>query len=309
MSVALFFPGLIPTRYDAVAEFVARDQRARRYFAQADEVLGYRLIEAYRDAAIYDWEVYEAGFMAVTLALAEWAEREYGVAPSVCGGQSFGAFMATVRAGVLSYPESLELIRRSVVVERDYFENLAEPLGCHFFYRLPYETVERLLAQARDEEGWLELSVVLDEAVHAVSGSLPALERFERRVREEGGFPFYTMNRAEHCSAVAPLRARLLEEVYGTVPWHEARIPLVSDVDGRLLTDPEEIKHDLLDGWTTPVHWRTVVDGLRAAGTEEVWIPGPRNMFARITNTTFRTRVVSPKLALAGSRDTAVVAP
>ncbi|MFG2991561.1 hypothetical protein ACGFZK_20105 [Streptomyces sp. NPDC048257] len=27
-----------------------------------------------------------------------------------------------------------------------------------------------------------------------------------------------------------------------------------SAVDGRLLTDPEEIAQDLLDGWTSPVH-------------------------------------------------------
>jgi [acyl-carrier-protein] S-malonyltransferase len=301
MSVALFFPGLIPTRYDTVSEFVSSNEHARRRFAEADEVLGYSLIDSYRDAAIYDWEVYEAGFMALTLALAEWAEENLGARPAVCGGQSFGAFMAVVRAGALTYRDGLELIRRSVAVEREYFDSLQEPLGCHFFYRLPYRTVERLLKEFEAAGEWLELSVVLDDGVHAVSGPLDTLSRFEQRVREEGGFPFYTMNRAEHCSAVAGLRQRLHGEVYGTVEWRPAAIPVVSDVDGRLLTDPEELKQDLLDGWTTPVHWQTVVRGLKSAGVEEVWIPGPRNMFARITNNSFATKVISPKLVAASS--------
>ncbi len=69
-------------------------------------------------------------------------------------------------------------------------------------------------------------------------------------------------------------------------------------MDGRLLTDAEEIKQDLLDGWTTPVHWATILRGLRTAEVDEVWIPGPRNMFARITNNSFPTKVITPKMAL-----------
>ncbi|KWT56623.1 hypothetical protein ADL21_38795 [Streptomyces albus subsp. albus] len=298
MPVALFFPGLIPTRFDAISPFVTTNEHAKRRFAEADEVLGYCLADAYREASIYEWEVFEAGFMALTLALADWAEEKHGARPAACGGQSFGAFMAAVWAGALSYPDALRLIRRSVAVETDYFDTLDEPLGCHFFYRLPHGKVQQLVAEVHERGEWAELSVVLDEEVHAVSATLSTLERFEQRVREEGGFPFYTMNRAEHCSAVAGLRTRLHDEAYGTVEWRSAHIPVVSDVDGRLLTDAEEIKQDLLDGWTTPVHWATILRGLRTAEVDEVWIPGPRNMFARITNNSFPTRVITPKMAL-----------
>ncbi len=294
----MFFPGLVPSRYDAIKDFVTGSEHARRRFAEADEVLGYSLAEAYREASIYEWEVYETGYMALTLALADWAEERFGGSPALCGGQSFGSFMAAVRSGALSYPQALTLVRRSVVVETDYFESLDKPLGCHFFYRLPHATVDALLAEFRARGEWVELSVILDEQVHAVSAELATLERFEQRVREEGGFPFYTMNRAEHCSAVGGLRQRLHDEVYGTIEWNEATVPFLSDVDGRLLTDPEEIKQDLLDGWTTPVHWETVLRGMRAGGASEVWIPGPRSMFARITNNAFPTKVITPKTAL-----------
>ncbi|GAA3214592.1 ACP S-malonyltransferase [Streptomyces sp. XM83C] len=298
MSTVMFFPGLVPSGYDAIRDFVTTDPHARRRFARADEILGYTLADAYREASIYDWEVYEAGYMALTLALADRAEEMYGRAPSLCGGQSFGSFMAAVRCGALSYEEALRLVRRSVVVETEWFDSLEKPLGCHFFYRLPHDTVDRLLAEVRARGEWAELSVILDEQVHAVSAELTTLARFEQRVREEGGFPFYTMNRAEHCSAVGGLRKRLHDEVYGGIEWHEATVPFLSDVDGRLLTDPEEIKQDLLDGWTTPVHWETVLRGMRTGGVQEVWIPAPRNMFARITDRSFPTKVITPRSAL-----------
>lgn len=298
MSLVLFFPGLTPTKYDAVGDFVTRDRHAAARFAEADEVLGYSLVEAYRTASIYDWEVYQSGYMALTLALADWAEERYGEQPHLCGGQSYGAVMAAVRAGALGYADALRLMSRSVLVELDYFASQPEPIGCHFFYKLSYDTVRRLIDEFTAGGEWMELSVAFDASVHAVSASMATLERFQQRVREEGGMPFYTVDRAEHCSAVAGLRDRLAEEVYSTVPWHDTRIPFLSDVDGRCLTGGEEIKNDLLAGWTTPVHWRTVLDGIGRAGGDRVWIPGPRNMFARISNRVFPTRVISPRTAL-----------
>lgn len=301
MSDALFFPGLMPTRYTAVRDFVTTDPFALRRLDEAEEVLGYPVMERYRDASIYDWEVFETGFMAITLALADWAEEHLGLRPSVCGGQSFGAFMAAVYAGALSYADSLLLLRRSVVVERRYFESLAEPLGCLFFYRLSHDTVQRLVTEFVARGQWMEISVVLDEEVHAISATLVTLAALEGRVREEGGYPIYTMNRAEHCSAVAELPRQLDREVYDAFTWSELRLPVVSDVDGARITDPDVLRRDLLDGWVHPVRWDTIITGMRAAAVERVTIVGPRSMFERITNGAFPTVVVTPKMAR-GSR-------
>ncbi|MEU9893377.1 ACP S-malonyltransferase [Streptomyces phaeochromogenes] len=299
MTLVLFFPGLTPTTYDAISDFVTTHKHAERRFSEADEVLGYSLAEAYKKASIYDWEVYQSGFMALTLALSDWAEEHYGEQPGLCGGQSYGAVMAAVRAGTLTYADALLLMARSVQVEQDHFASQPEPIGCHFFYRLSYDTVMRLIEEFRAQGEWMELSIAFDASVHAVSARLEALARFEDRVRQEGGIPFYTLDRAEHCSANARLRDRLADEVYGSVTWHDPEIPFISDVDGRLLASGAEIRQDLLDGWTTPVHWRTIVDGISQGGGDRVWIPGPRNMFARISNRAFPTRVISPKTALA----------
>src|SRR5699024_3874617 len=62
---ALFFPGLVPSRYSIISEYIANDPYARHRFTELSEILGYSLVEAYREADIYDWEVYELGHSAV----------------------------------------------------------------------------------------------------------------------------------------------------------------------------------------------------------------------------------------------------
>lgn len=292
---ALYFPGLVPTKFSSVEDFLRTSDYARRRIEVADEVLGYSLLDSYAKAEVYDWEVYESGFMALTLALADWALDHVEINPVLCGGQSFGAINAAVFSGSLSYVDGLELVRSSAKVEIEYFEAQPEPLGCLFFYRLNSRQVDELVDAFRSDGHDVEVSIYLDDTVHAVSGTLADLELLEKRVREAGGYPFYTMNRSEHCGSVRPLRDRLETEVYDRVTWRSPKWPMLSDVTGELLSDPEEIKQDLLDGWVTPVHWSTVVEGMRTARAEHAHIIGPRNMFARITNNALPTDVITPK--------------
>lgn len=302
MSDAVFFPGLVPTGFGSVARFVTESPHARRRFAEADEILGYSLADAYRDASIHDWEVFQSAFMALTLALADWAEQQEGMRPALCCGQSFGGIVGAVYCGALSYADALSLTRESATVERDYFDSLAEPVGCYFFTNVPRPDVERLVEEFQAAGDWIEISVEMDSDIFAVSARMETIERFKARTQELGAFAFYTMNRAEHCSGVAALRERLYDEVYSRFTWRAPRIPMLSDVDGTLIDDGERLMHDLLDGWVYPVRWRTMVDGLREAGVSQVYVVGPRTMFSRVTREFFPTRPVTPKLALAAVR-------
>ncbi|MCR3719511.1 MULTISPECIES: hypothetical protein [Prauserella salsuginis group] len=297
MSDAMYFPGLVPTKFSAVETFLRENEFAQKRIRVADEVVGYPVLEAYEKADVYDWEVFEVGFMALTLALADWTTANLGLRPVVSGGQSFGALAAAVHTGSLSYEDVLTLVQRSTKVEVDYFESQPEPLGCFFFYRMDSAAVDDLVAEFRAAGRDVEVSIYLDNTVHAVSGPIADLEVLRERVREEGGFPFYLMNRSEHCSSVGPLRARLEEEVYRHYAWQAPTVPMLSDVTGELLTDGHAVMTDLLDGWVTPVRWSTVVDGMRSSGARRVVIVGPRNMFARITNNVMPTAVVTPKVA------------
>lgn len=134
--------------------------------------------------------------------------------------------------------------------------------------------------------------------MHAVSGTVTGLARMRELVAEAGGHAFYSMNRAEHCSLVQGLRDRLAAEVYHDLRWFRSSLPMLSDVTGELLTGPDEIRDDLLDGWVTPVHWAAVSAAIRRAGADRAIVIGPRTMFGRLTARTVPTAVLTPRSVL-----------
>ncbi|MER5671453.1 ACP S-malonyltransferase [Pseudonocardia alni] len=298
MADVVYFPGLVPTTFATIETYLRTDIYARARLREADEVLGYSLVDAYRDAEVYDWEVYEAGVLALSLALADWADDTLDLDPVAFGGQSFGAIVGAVWAGVLPYPDALRLVRESTRVELDWFGSRPSPLGCFFFYRLDAATVDGLVARARAEGHVVEGSIYLDNSVHAVSGTSTGLDRMRELVAEAGGHAFYSMNRAEHCSLVQGLRDRLAAEVYRDLRWFRSSLPMLSDVSGALLTDPDDIRDDLLDGWVTPVHWAAVSAAIRRAGADRAVVIGPRTMFGRLTQRTVPTAVLTPRSVL-----------
>ena len=292
---AVYFPGLVPTPFASLAAFLTGNEHARRLLPVADEVLGYRLLDRGRDADIYDWEVFETAHVLVGLALARGAERVTRTRPIAAGGQSFGAITAAVHAGVIGLADAVRLIVASTREEIAYFESLSTPVGTLFFYRLTTTQVTDLAAAAAGAGRPVEVSVHLDNLVHAVCGTLDDLEDFAGRVRRAGGHVFYRMNRSEHCRSLDPLRLRLEQLVYRQFSWRDPQVPLISDVHGGLLPSGSAVMTDLLAGWVTPVHWSVVADGLTASGARRILVVGPPSMFTRLIGRSVPTVEVSPR--------------
>lgn len=279
MTDALLFPGLTPAKHRRVERFIRTYPGARTRFDQCSEVLGYDLEERYKTADIYDWETYEVAFLAINLAVVDWARDETGVEPAVVCGQSFGGYCAAVAVGSLPLPEMVALLSRSAQVEHDYFSALEQQLACIFFSRIGDTSLSDLIETATRAGGWAELSVQHDHGIYAVSGTVEAISRLEAEVRARRGLVFYTVNRAEHCPRMAPVRALVEREVYQRMPFTAPRRVFVSDVTGRVVSTGSGIRSDLLDGWSHPTVASVLYEGLEELGVTRLVIPGPRGAF------------------------------
>ncbi|WAC69266.1 hypothetical protein [Microbacterium sp. SL75] len=294
MMHALLFPGLTPARHRHVRRFLDRFSVARRLFDECSEALGYDLEEAYANADIYDWEPYQTAFLAINLALAEWARDERGLRPQAICGQSFGAFAGAVAAGCLPLGEMVGLLSRSTAAERAFFAGLDVPLACIFFSRVADADIEALVRAAGEPDGWAEVSVRGDRGVYAVSGTAAAIARLDNAVRARRGIVYYTIDRAEHCPRMMPVRERVELEAYAGVVFDDPAVPIVSDVTGAVLNTAEEVRTDLLDGWTHPTVGTTLYDGLEAVGVTGLIVPGPSSAFRRHGGDRFETVPISP---------------
>ncbi|MEU5884361.1 ACP S-malonyltransferase [Spirillospora sp. NPDC047279] len=300
---AVVFPGMAPSNFDAVGAFMTGSPYARRRLAVAAEVLGYDLLEAFRDSTADYSEAAQLAFVVNSLALADWATDHAGLRPSVCAGPSFGGMAATAYSRSLDYPDLLRLAALAARRELAYFTGDPRRIVTHFFFRTPPERFERLMAENADEGDWAELSSHLAADFYAVCVREEAVDRFKKRVRRAGGVPLYTMWPATHCGALADLRRILAEEVYSRFRFADPVLPVVSDQDGLIAESGDQMHGMLLDGYVRPVRWPESVRTLRELGVRRVCVPGPSNLFDRLSNDHFDdVTAVGPETALRTER-------
>lgn len=291
--LTLLFSGLVPNKQPNVYELLASVPYGRDLVEQAEAVLGPDLLGRHRNAEIYDWDIYQTVYMIEHLVLASTWERLTQCRTDVLAGQSFGSLTAAVYAECLPFNEMVQLITRSTVVEEAYFSEAAAPLACVFYARLSREKTEQLMAEVLSEEtdGWLDISVVQERGVFSVSGTASLVHRFGDEVREHGGLVFYTVERAEHCPALAPLADRLEHEVYSKFKFQAPARPLLSD-NGQFLSTGAEVAHDLARGWSRRLVNAEQYQAMLDYGVNRMVIPGHSALFSGPDNHSFEKLLI-----------------
>jgi len=188
--------------------------------------------------------------------------RELAVRPDVVAGHSLGEYGAAYAAGCFDLETGLWL-----VAERDRF--LAEaaeeaPGGMVAILKTDPEEVERALGES-------EGSVVANynsPRQTVVSGLRDALNDAVSRIR--GRKIPLNVSFAAHSPYVAAAGEKM-REVLDTVEFRVPEVPVVSAIDGAVLTNAEAVKEALKQQMVVPVRWVKVVETLTKMRVEE-WI-------------------------------------
>lgn len=298
-GTAVAFPGMGPLAFSDVAKFLVLNPVARRRLAEADEVLGYPLLDRFADSEGEYSEHAQVAFLVSCLALAEWARSTLDAEPDVCAGASFGGKAAAVHAGALDFADAVTLTARLARHEHDYFTRAHGDLVTLSFTRLPSAGLAALLAEMTEQGRWHDVSCYVDDDFHMVSMKETDAEWFAERLRAEGGMPLYTMRPAMHTPVLADLRAEVEAEVFAGIGFRDPVVPVVADQDGGVVTDAAGVRRMLLDGYTHPVRWPAMVDTLVARGIGTLHMCGPDALFGRVRVTTANFTVVQVNPAMA----------
>ncbi|GCB44642.1 ACP S-malonyltransferase [Streptomyces sp. NL15-2K] len=282
MTAAIVFPALSPVRRTELGTFLMIHPFARRRLAEANDALGYHLADALADAPPDDYaEPVQIAVLVACLALAEWAEQRLGAAPKYVVGPSFGERAALAYTGALPFADTVRLVDEIARVERRYFATEHRDVVTHSFVRVPAERLDALLAGLE----WHDISGRLDADFHMVTLREAELDGFKAAISEAGGYSLYTMRPPAHAPAFIGIRAQM-EQVYAGYALSAPRLPIVSYQDGAVLTDPQELRAGLLDGFVRPIRWADTVRSLRELGVDRLWVTGPDTMFSRLRTTT-----------------------
>jgi [acyl-carrier-protein] S-malonyltransferase len=184
------------------------------------------------------------------------------VRPDVVAGHSLGEYGAAYATGCFDFETGLWL-----VAERDRF--LAEaaqktPGGMVAILRADPEEVERALGET-------EGSVVANynsPRQTVVSGLRDAVGDAVSRIR--GRKVPLNVSFAAHSPYVAAASEKM-REILDTVEFHKPEVPIVSAIDGSVLTSAEAVREAFKNQMVAPVRWVKVVETLARMRVEE-WV-------------------------------------
>ena len=283
MSVAFLFPGQGSQRPGMLHD-LPDHPASHETIAQANEVLD-------RDVLTLDTPEALASTVAVQLALliagtatAHVLIEEGGRADFVAG-HSVGAFAAAVAAGALTFPDALRLVDlRARAMQEAY----PHSYGMGVVVGLDERTVSRLAADAHTPEAPVHAANVNAPLQISISGADNALEKVLTLARQHGAHRTQRLvvPTPSHTPLMAPVAAKL-KRALAHVSMNTPAIPYTSNVGGRALRDPEEIRDDLAQSVEHPVRWHDATTLLFELGVRLFVELPPGDVLTRLAKDAF----------------------
>lgn len=275
VRVAFVFPGQGSQAVGMGAELAAAMPAARLVFEEIDDSLEQYLsrlmFEGPGDELVLT-ENAQPALMAVSLAVVRVLEVECGLSVGeravFVAGHSLGEYSALAAARAFALPDAARLLRRRGRAMQDAVAPgdgaMAALIG------LGLDAARTLAADAARGEVCEAANDNTAEQV-VLSGDRAAIERAVAAAPEAGArrAVMLPVSAPFHCALMAPA-ARVMEDALGEVALGAPVVPLVANVTARPVSDPDTIRHLLVEQVTTMVRWRESVLHMGEADVDTV---------------------------------------
>lgn len=277
-KIAFLFPGQGAQHVGMGKTIAARYPAARALYDRAAEILGYDLAELCFEGPAEQLDstvISQPALFVTSLAALEMLRAEQPDVVLGCelaAGLSLGEYTALVFSGALSFEDGLRVVQRRGEAMQAAAD--ATPSGMLSALLLERNQVEEICREA-NSAGPLWIANYLCPGNIVLSGVNAACERAAELAQEAGGraVPLAVAG-AFHTQLMEPADARLAEALAG-VPLNSPEIPVISNVDAAIHTDPGEIRELLVRQVVSPVLWEDSMRRLLEQGVDEFYEIGP----------------------------------
>ncbi len=193
------------------------------------------------------------------------------IGAEMVAGHSLGEFSALVANGVLSFEDGLRLVAARAQAMQEACD--ANPSSMAAILGLPDEKVEEICAQT---EGIVVPANYNCPGQLVISGETSAVERACEAMKEAGAKRalLLPVNGAFHSPLMQPAQDKLAEAI-GKTKFRNSTMPVYQNVTTTAVSDPEEIKKNLVAQLTGPVKWTQSIRNMIKDGAENFQEVGP----------------------------------
>ena len=226
------------------------------------------------DSKLDQTEYTQPALLTASTALARlWTERG-GLMPAQVAGHSLGEYSALVTAGAIEFSDAVALVAfRGQVMSKAVPPGIGKMAA---IIGLDDEKIVELCKQASDEKSKVWAANFNCPGQLVVAGHAQATERLMLIAKEAGA------KRALPLAVSAPSHTPLMQDAADAMAEKLAGItvsspvcPVWSNARAITLTQPDEIRHALVEQLVSPVRWTETIQQLSAQGVTSAVEMGP----------------------------------
>jgi len=269
---AYIFPGQGAQFEGMGKDLYDKYELARKRFAQANEILGFDIAKIMFEGTAEELKqtrVTQPAIFLHSVISAELLGDDFQ--PDMVAGHSLGEFSALVANKTLTFEDALRLVSKRAEAMQKATELVDSTMSA--ILNLDDETVE---AVCRKIDGIVAPANYNCPGQLVISGETEAVKRANEALLEAGArrAVLLPVGGAFHSPLMEPAREELAKAIEET-EFHTPIAPVYQNVTASAVTDPEEIKKNLIKQLTAPVRWTQSIQQMIADGATEFIEVGP----------------------------------
>jgi [acyl-carrier-protein] S-malonyltransferase len=272
---AYLFPGQGAQFTGMGLDLFESSKRAKDLFATANEILGFDITKVMFEGTseeLKETKVTQPAIFLHSTILAEVMGKAFQ--PDMVAGHSLGEISALVANETLAFSDGLQLVYKRALAMQKACElrpsTMAAVLG------LEDDMVEKICAETN---GIVVAANYNCPGQLVISGELDAVSRACESLKEAGARRalLLPVGGAFHSPLMEPAREELAAAIEAT-NFKNPACPIYQNVTATAVTDPLEIKTNLISQLTAPVKWTQSVQNMILDGANHFVEVGPGNV-------------------------------